>query len=379
MSQTPSHTGMLRYMPQLDALRTLAVFAVLVRHFAQSTHVINRIFPWGYAGVRLFYVLSGFLITLILLRCKDHILAGEQTRGSMAGRFYVRRFLRIFPVYYAFLAVLYLLDVPPLRETIWWHVAYLSNVYYALLGQFEGTISHFWTLAVEEQFYLIWPWLMLWVPRRYLHWAILAAVGLGPAFRAVGYMAGVSPHVLMVLTPGCIDALALGGLLAWCIHMGRTGFQEVLCRIGLWLGLPLTVALVAWEWYTGGGVVTDPGVGWAAVVFRQVAMSLFFVWVVARAAVGFKGWIGHVLEWPVLVYLGRISYGIYLFHFPVAWMTAQAATAMGWPVPAGASGFLVNTLCTVALASASWHAFEKPINTLKRYARYTPTPVLQKV
>ncbi len=365
-------------MPQLDALRAFAVFAVLVRHFAQATHVINRIFPWGYAGVRLFYVLSGFLITLILLRCKDHILAGRQTVGGIAGRFYIRRFLRIFPVYYAFLVLLYILDVPPLRESIWWHVTYLSNVYYALLGTFEGTISHFWTLAVEEQFYLIWPWTILLVPRRHLFWAILVAIGLGPAFRAVGYLAGLTPHVVMVLTPGCIDALGLGGLLAWCMHVGREDIREALCRIGLWIGLPLTVGIVAWEWYSGGGAVVDPGISLGPVVLRQVTMSLFFVWVVARAAVGFRGWVGWVLERSVLVYLGRISYGIYLFHFPVAWMTAQAATALGWSVPSGAMGFVVNTLCTVALAAASWHVFEKPINDLKRYARYTAKPALQK-
>ncbi len=146
------------YRPQLDGLRAIAVMAVVFQHFAPSGW--SKVIPWGGLGVTLFFVLSGYLITGILLK-------GREEPG-MLRHFYIRRALRIFPVYYATLLIAALLAIPPVRETFWWHAFYLSNVLFALKNSYFGAVSPFWSLAVEQHFYLIWPWVVLFVPRKRL-------------------------------------------------------------------------------------------------------------------------------------------------------------------------------------------------------------------
>ena len=119
-------------MPQLDSLRTFAVFAVMVHHFwPEATFNL----PLGFVGVQLFFVLSGFLITGILWPAREAVQAGRWPAVAVFRRFYIRRFLRIFPLFYGTLAVLWLLDVGEVRESALWHFSYLSNIYFAKIGR----------------------------------------------------------------------------------------------------------------------------------------------------------------------------------------------------------------------------------------------------
>ena len=137
------------HMPQLDGLRTLAVAAVIWSHWVPPYQFG---FEWGVMGVNLFFVLSGFLITGILLDSRaGAVRPGD--RWFAIRQFYTRRVLRIFPLFYMTLALLVLVNVRPVRQTFLWHVCYLSNVYFFRQGAWIGQISHFWSLAVEEQFY----------------------------------------------------------------------------------------------------------------------------------------------------------------------------------------------------------------------------------
>ena len=147
------------YRPQLDGLRAVAVLAVAWSHWERPYQFG---IPFG-AGVHLFYVLSGFLITGILLEVRQ-----QHQRGAALRTFYIRRALRIFPAFYLTLAFAWWAEVPPLRETLAWHATYLSNAQIVLTETWPGAISHFWSLAVEEQFYLLWPWLIVFVPERLL-------------------------------------------------------------------------------------------------------------------------------------------------------------------------------------------------------------------
>lgn len=151
----------LSHMKQLDGLRAIAVLSVLYYHFYSNA------LPFGIMGVRLFFVLSGFLITGILLQCRRLAETGGQSSLFTLRRFYIRRFLRIFPLFYLVLLVSAVINLQGFRDGLWWHAAYLSNVYFAAGGNAGATI-HFWSLSVEEQFYLIWPWLILYVPRAWL-------------------------------------------------------------------------------------------------------------------------------------------------------------------------------------------------------------------
>ncbi len=172
MSVTPLGAlgeGSGEHLDQLDTLRAFAVTAVLIRHFWPE---LQPGLDLGARGVHLFFVLSGFLITGILLRSRALVEDSGRGTGLAIRRFYIRRFLRIFPIYYLVLAVTWALGFPDVRSGIVWHLAYGSNILFAIENQWPPTTAHLWSLSVEEQFYLIWPLLMLLVPRRHLRTVI---------------------------------------------------------------------------------------------------------------------------------------------------------------------------------------------------------------
>lgn len=334
---------------QLDALRAFAVLGVILHH---SVHWSGGV-PLGPYAVRLFFVLSGFLITGILLRAREK--SADRNRGYTIRSFYARRFLRIFPVYYAALAVLILLGQPEIGETVGWHVSYLSNVLASRADvDIQPIWGHLWSLSVEEQFYLLWPALVLFLPRRWLPAAFLSAVAFGPAFRLfAGVNYGVKPAVY--LTPGCLDSLGLGAFLAWLASRQKwERTRDSFCRWALFAGMLLiaaTAASVHWD------------ISWRLwLLARDLGPALVFCWLVNRAANGFQGWPGKLLEYRPLVYVGTISYGMYLFHNFIPWL----CQTMNLALPGhGFTRFLVLAPLTTALAAASWHLFEKPLNDLK--------------
>ncbi len=245
------HSKALKYMKQLDGLRAMAVLAVLWTHYLPEEFWLFGIY-WGGYGVRLFFVLSGFLITGILLKSRQYIIQGKQCSLFAIRQFYIRRFLRIFPLYYAILALAVLIAMPQVKEAIVWHISYLSNVYFALQGRFYGSAGHLWSLAVEEQFYLLWPWVILFLPRRWLLPTIIIFIGIAPLFRFTSTVVGVNLVAIWVLTPGACDALCLGALLAYLnSHEDELliSKQKVLYLL-LLTGLFITIVLPIFKlWY----------------------------------------------------------------------------------------------------------------------------------
>lgn len=176
----------LSYVPQLDALRALAVTGVIVHHYVPA-HELGIL---AIGGVKLFFVLSGFLITRLLLAARGDVERGRLGRVGAVGRFYARRALRIFPLYYVVVAVLVAVNLPPAREILPWLLTYTLNFHMASHGYVDH-FAHFWTLAVEEQFYAVWPWVVLFAPRRVLRPVMLALIAVAPS--AVG-IASLSWH-----------------------------------------------------------------------------------------------------------------------------------------------------------------------------------------
>jgi peptidoglycan/LPS O-acetylase OafA/YrhL len=353
-----------QHMPQLDGLRTLAVAAVAWSHWAPSYQLGLE---WGVMGVNLFFVLSGFLITGILLDGRAAQPGTPTDRWFVIRQFYARRVLRIFPLFYMTLVLLVLINVRPVRQTLIWHACYLSNVFFFRQGHWGGQTSHFWSLAVEEQFYLFWPYLMIFLPLRFLRPTVLGLIGLAPAYRVVMAIADPGNPVAFVLTIGCLDALGIGALLAILQRSSNASKwkADAVARGLLWIGLLGWTAMV---------VLNQLGLAPAPLLaMRQTFLDMFFGWLILNAASGFKGWLGRFLQLAPMVYLGKISYGLYVFHnlaiyglvFIIRDLHAPAALYdLGW------LRFLSLLLLTVSAAAVSWHFFEKPLNDLKRFFPY---------
>lgn len=351
-------------MPQLDGLRALAVAGVMIAHWVDP-------YPFGLpvgSGVHLFFVLSGFLITGNLLDAwsPDDVFA---SRGQALKNFYARRFLRIFPLYYAALAGAWLLDLPAVRETMDVTLTYLTNFHLFFRNDWHGAIGHLWSLAVEEQFYLVWPVLVLFLPRRFLPMTILAMVLFAPVFRVDVALIARShhPNLISVLPASCGDTLGLGALLA-CLLRHPQG-ELTAYRLARWLlGAGLVGFTVVWL------------CRWASIQPRLMDtlytsfLSLIFGWLVLRCTRPEAGWFDRMLSARWLRYVGQISYGIYVLHFFAPAIVDRFEPALNRALPALAALLAppcLRVACfavlTFAGAALSWRFLEKPLNDLKRF------------
>jgi peptidoglycan/LPS O-acetylase OafA/YrhL len=356
-------------MPQLDALRAFAVFAVLVVHFVGHAPHWLMMVPWAACGVELFFVLSGFLITGILLDSRKQIEGGVSS-WWMLRQFYIRRFLRIFPLYYAVILLGRIIQLTGYTESFGWNLAYLTNFYIVRNGAWPGAASHLWTLSVEEQFYLVWPWIVFFLPKRWLLPSFLSIFIFAIVYRVVAFF-WLGPWVNV--TPfASLDCFGAGALLAIAQRRdceGNPRLRRSLCVIGLSLGIPLLIVAVAGQ-FSPQSIPGKLGV-------MNLAMIFLFTPLISGAASGFTGLAGMVLMQRPLRYIGKISYGIYIYHVPVSWLIGDSKRLGALPrfIPHSAVFFVV----TLAVAALSWHLFERPINQLKRLFPYRETRPESKV
>lgn len=329
------NTHSLEYMPQLDSLRAIAVLAVVYTHFLTQKYWLFGIY-WGGLGVRLFFVLSGFLITTVLLRDADKFSSFK----SFYAAFLSRRALRLYPILLVTLCIAAALGIGPVRDTFVWHATYLTNFYIVKIGNWPVAGAHLWSLAVEEQFYLLWPMVVFFLPRRLLPLALVGLILIAPAFRLSWRSAGLGDLGAWVLTPGSFDSLAMGALIA-LFRRARTLFA-IIGLVGFF------VLATQSSWFIKNAGVFD------------TAWAMIFVWIVSRAAAGFRGIIGKVLDNQALQYVGSISYGIYVLHNFVAIILQKFTNLLPrWSL-------LLAAGTTMLLASASWHFLERPIMRLGR-------------
>ena len=344
------------YQPQFDGLRALAVLTVMVDHF--SADVPNFPLPdWihlGATGVRLFLVLSGYFITASLRRARDRMDAGELSAGKTMAAFYWRRFLRIGPAYLVFAAIALLLDLGAIRHNWAWVFTGTVNWLIAWNDQWPLAISHLWSICVQEQFYLLWPLLILLVPRKWMLSAIIAVAFAGVAFRIGCVIFSVPIIARWVLPFGSLDSLAAGAALGWCggrLRASRGGW------VLAWLCLSmLTVAAVLRN--------GDP-TKLKSVLVEPLEAGAFVI-LVARTATGFDGNIARFLSNAGLVFAGRISYGLYIYHILVAmvvnrWLPSQ----MRFLITIPSLRLVVFGIVTLFVAALSWRLLEQPINRLR--------------
>jgi peptidoglycan/LPS O-acetylase OafA/YrhL len=348
----------LQYMPQLDGLRTLAVLGVLPVHFLAS-YKLRQYVDTGNLGVMLFFVLSGYLIAGMLLKYRDRLDRGEASLRSLLRIFYVRRFLRLFPVYYLYLAFA-LIAIPGVNTNLIWFLTYTQNFLFALHPiVFTKYLAHFWTLAIEEQFYLIAPILLLMIPRTSVVRFAAGLVVLGVLFRALALLLRFDYAGVHFMMPAHLQTLGMGMLLAalrW--QYGLTGPAERLASWGLRLGVPLTAICM--------GLGAAGRLPVLCEIWADLGLALVFVWLIARASIGFDGPVGRLLQCRPLTFVGKISYGVYVYHFNVPGISRGIVRHFGLSLPGSELfRFTIYTAISIAIAAASWHFMERPISTLK--------------
>lgn len=278
-------------------------------------------------------------------------------------RFYARRCLRIFPLYYTVLLVYAVVSHSAFNELTPWLWTYTLNIYRVFVNdQWGGPISHFWSLSVEEQFYLFWPLVVFLVPRRLLLHVIIMAIIVGPTTKLIMAFSGWPGRAIRYFTLSCLDTLAFGAALAYFVdHKGLDAVSK--SRIIKWLfyiSLPMLIVEV-WVRIKGDTPLIP-------ILLLMSARMLLLGWVVIKAAHGFSGLVGRILTVPLVKYLGKISYGLYLFHKPVPFLIQKLGVPIGAMPPLVM--FPIYAALTIIIASLSWNYFEAPLNALKRYLPY---------
>lgn len=346
-------------LQQLDSVRAIAIAAVFVEHFAGEK--INALIPVGAGslGVGCFFALSGFLITSSLV---NEFRREGASRGRIWINFYARRFLRLLPAFYLWILALCLLDVQVVKEAWLWHAAYLSNVWIAL----GHPMTVFWSLAVEEQFYLFWPFVIAFAPRRWLiHVIILTTIVGTIAFKAAfGNIPGFSIQTLLFAN---MTELGFGAIMAVLCHRGGKPYQfdwitPRMHRDFTILAAVCAVAAVAiWAAFGGHSHVRR--------YLNDIFCSVAFCWLILNAAIGFKGVVGAVFANGAVRFVGQISYGLYLVHNFIPGLVERYIG----PMPKWQAAPLVLAI-TFAICIFSWFCIEKPVLKLKRFFESDRTP-----
>lgn len=328
----------------LDGIRCLAVSSVLVAHFFVASESIRN-FHLGHFGVMAFFVLSGFLITRIILNQKN-----QGIRISVfLKNFYIRRALRIFPLFYLAI-VSFSCFGDGYGASLPWHLGYASNFLYATVGPtFLG--SHFWSLAVEEQFYLLFPIFIFLMPKNRESIAIILLLCIGLFFRI--YHWNLSPSRNDMLLHGNLDALALGALLAHALTNNQNIRNFIWCFIG--------IAFTAISSFVFLSTITG-------VHFTLLLLFTFIIWLISMRQSSFAV---KILDWKPIRYVGTISYGLYVWHQLIWYNIDLAEPLISWldtfhPIMKyGHSKRLCAITASFCLSISSWHLFEYPILKLK--------------
>lgn len=342
----------MKYFEKIDGLRFIAISAVLIHHIAG---IFSTYIDWGYFGVDLFFVISGFLITLILLRSKGSF-------KKVYGNFLARRSLRIFPLYYFALIVLLLFGHPIVLENIGYLLTYTFNYKFPFISE-DNPVGHFWSLCVEEQYYLFWPFIVIGLKK---HLNILKAVVIIMIiFAYLQISLNLIPSIKIYNYTGLIarmGSLGLGSLGAM-LFLNQSKYLRIILEnkfieLGMYfIGLASLVYLYP---------------------FFMGLSSLFFVLKAAQNSFHFN-WVSQLLSNKKVLYIGRISYGLYVYHVIVIYYFTPYVFDPFWKSidfdSLGSLKFVqyhswllklpLYTTITILISELSYRYFESPILKLK--------------
>jgi peptidoglycan/LPS O-acetylase OafA/YrhL len=351
------------YYKQIDGIRAFAVAGPLFVHLwpnnVPNTPYTAALAHLGSLGVDLFFVISGFLITGILLRSKANLSQGLTTVRKSLTTFYIRRSIRIFPIYYLLLLILLVLGLPELRDNGGWYFAYLANFRIIEIGSWPIALSHVWSLSVEEQFYFVWPVLVLLVPYKALKPLFFALFCASPLIRVLMVQYGASSIAVSTLPFNCLEALAGGALLALFLNAG-TDLEKSKwwMTVGLVGGIGSLISISYYVIYLKGGSMNGQ------LPLQRMFVSMLFIWVVGSVAMERTGRFKALLLARPIQFIGRISYGIYLYHLVIGWLLSRS---FGLHIERSVFAFFILVSITLIVSTLSWYLIEQPVNRLKRF------------
>lgn len=360
---------------ELDGVRGLAIVLVLLEHYVKTPLLAERdpiagflvkLLNFCFAGVDLFFVLSGFLIGGILLR--------NRNVSNYLPAFYVRRLARLSPLYLLTIAG-FALCAPYLSASgteigrwmaeghgalpLWSYPLYVQNIMMVVRGVGGGIwLGPTWSLAIEEQFYLFAPLLILLLPDRSLPRVLVALIVSAPVLRTLNVMLSSDVMAAFVLLPCRWDALCIGILLAWSLQQPavvtwlRTHQYEL--RHRLWLAVAALLGMSFYGIKVGSAPMLTLGHTFLALVAALLILCALYLESPGLKALFCNVWLRR---------LGLVSYGIYLLHMPVLGLAAQATTGhlLRLETLAGSLTMLAAVAVTLGLSAASWRWFEQPI------------------
>jgi len=383
ISKSPQENREAKHIPELDGIRGIAILVVLVSHFGSTAtgdsaslgKFLNEAFGLGWIGVDLFFVLSGFLITGILLDSKGS--------SRYFSNFYARRTLRIFPLYFIYVFVFFHVAMPIGRLTHHgefidtsgeiWYWLYLAN-WWNGSGHSIKYLIHFWSLCIEEQFYFTWPLIVMLANRKALKAICVTFVVLSPVLRVVfTTTGGVPPLYLYNYTPFRMEPIALGALVALLTR--ETKLPVIVERVMKYLWAPALLAFAGMAIYSGT-------TGLAAVPISRFGYTCIdltfasFIFFVAQSVCRNRQ--VEFLRNGVLRKCGKYSYGMYVLHMPIViFLSIPLAyffnrLSMNAPIAKVIVAIVVGTALTYVAALISWNVLENPFLRLKK--RFSSEP-----
>lgn len=343
---------------QIDGLRAFAMLGVACVHWLPRE--LRGPFPFE-LGLFYFLVLTGYLITGALLRDRDRGEAsGQAWKGAAMKQFQVRRGLRILAPYYVAVLFALLMGAKDIRTALPWYLLQGSNLHMALNGWPDFT-AHFWSLAAQHQFYVLWPFVIWWLPKRWLTGVMIGFVAIAPISRIFSPALKAWFAMPDLLPSFTCDYLGLGGLLALAVHRGMA-FDHPGLRRAAWLSFLGYAILYGFN----EADRTIPGLQ----VIQQTLLSIACCGVIAAASNGFPDWRGRLLDHPAIQHLGKISYSLYLFHNLSPLLAGKIAWWL-WSGPWFEHGFgfairiSVFALLAWLLGWLSWRYIEVPMQGVK--------------
>jgi len=343
------------YINQLDSLRAIAAIMVLCAHYVEDLNIFH--FPYGGYGVQIFFVISGFLITSILLSQKNIL---DIPKRKLVFNFIIKRALRLFPIYYLFVFFLFGLSITGglwiCREGgFWYYLTYTQNYFFYLYDFQSPLLNHSWSLAVEEQFYIIWPFFILFLPRKMELFFIISItlIGVFANFYFSNYYSGMG--TTKGVTFSHFFTLGTGALLAYIKTYQCNYIVDFFKKHCQWMLVVVFLLSVFFSVTKFDSSFFSP--------FPIALMSAFLVFICSYSVNTF---LTPVLNLKLLQDIGKISYGVYLYHKPIPFFFNFIYAKLSLPIISNKIIlFCIYFMLTIIIAKLSMKLIEKPIFKIK--------------